>query len=165
MLGYIIAAWRDWGTHQHPPEGLGEASGAIGTSRDECSRSVLEALGSPQAQGALGTGRAVPVGVGVLGQLREARCGGAAEPSCEAGCLTGAGSWPKDKESKVGPLGPGLETSFLQREGGMRLLGSASSWLDTGEGLEHLLYGESWGCSAWRGAWGQGGSSARQMDM
>lgn len=58
--------------------------------------------------------------------------------------------WPKDKESKVEPLGPGLETSFLHR-GGTWLWGSASSWLDSGKGLEHLSYGVSWDCSAWRG--------------
>lgn len=87
----------------------------------------------------------MPVDVGVLGQPREAWEGCAAGPGCREGCPPRDASSPKDEESKVGPLGPGLETSFLQREGGTWLPGSASSWLDTGEGPEHLSYGERLG--------------------
>lgn len=54
--------------------------------------------------------------------------------------LPRAGSWPKDKESKVEPLGPDLETSFLQWEDtcGARALHPP----DTGEGRGHLSCAE-----------------------
>lgn len=56
MLGYIAAAQWGRGTCQHPPGALGGVSGVIGTLRDECCWSLLEALGTPQAQGAPVTG-------------------------------------------------------------------------------------------------------------
>ena len=72
MLGYITAARWGWGTRQYPPGGLEEVTGLAGTPRNKCSWSLLEALGTLQAQGAPGMGRAVPVDVGVLGQLQGA---------------------------------------------------------------------------------------------